>query len=212
VTTKVANPQSITIGSTYTATVRVTNNGGATATNMTVTELVSLGTSIVSAMPSQGSCTASPRACNLGTLAPGASATITVVVRGQVVGARVNTVEVDAAEADPDVTNNVASALVHVVGPTVCGRLRLNRTTAVLGQRFTLAAQARTIRRTPIWGLDVLLRGSGVTRVTTTNRFGNASFRVTPRRPGLLRAAVPRSTRCQANVGVLGKSTPGLSG
>ena len=151
--TKVANPQTITIGSTYTVTARVTNNGGATATNVTVTELISLGTALLSAMPSQGSCSAATRSCNLGTLAPGASAS--QASSAAVIGARVNAIEVHAAESDPDLTDNVASALVHVVGPTVCGRLKLNRKTVALGQRFTLSAQTRTVRRTPVWGLNV---------------------------------------------------------
>ena len=211
--TKVATPLSITIGSTYTATVRVTNNGGVPATNVTVTELVSQGTAIVSATPSQGTCTVLTRSCALGTLAPGASATIAVVIRGQVVGPRVNVVEVDAAEADPDRTDNVASALVHVVGPTQCGQLQLSRRTATPGRRVTLAARARTARRTPVWGLSVQLRGSGVARAVTTNVDGVATFRFTPLLPGVVVAMVPGSARCQSGVGVLGAaSSPGISG
>jgi uncharacterized repeat protein (TIGR01451 family) len=210
--TKVANPLTITIGSTYTVTIRVTNNGGATATNVTATELISLGTALLAVSPSQGSCSAATRSCNLGTLPPGTSATITGVVRGRVIGARVNSVEVDAAETDPDLTDNVASALVHVVGPTVSGRLKLNRRTAVLGQRFTLSAQTRTVRRTPVWGLNVRVRGAGVSGANTTNRYGNAAFSVTPRRPGLLVVTVPPNNRCSGAIGVLGKSTPGVFG
>ena len=114
--TKVASPLSITIGGTHTATVRVTNNGNGAATNVTVRDLVAQGTTIVSASPSQGTCARATRSCALESLAPGASATIMLVIRGQVVGARVNVVEVAAAETDADRTDNVASALVHVVG------------------------------------------------------------------------------------------------
>ena len=192
--TKVASPLSITIGSTYTATVRVTNNGGVPATNVTVTELVSQGTAIVSATPSQGTCIALTRSCALGTLAPGASATIAVVIRGQVVGSRVNVVEVDAAEADPDRTDNVASALVHVVGPTQCGQLQLSRRTATPGRRVTLAARARTVRGTPVWGLPMHLRGPGVARAVTTNVDGVATFSFTPLLPGVIVARVPEAT------------------
>ena len=199
--TKVANPSTITIGSTYRVAVHVTNQGDTTATDVTVTELISLGTRLFLVNPSQGSCSAATRSCNLGVLVPGASATITAVVRGRVVGARVNSVEVDAAETDPDLTDNVASALVHVVGPTICGQLRLNRTSGVVGRRFTLSATARTLRGTRIWGLHVQLQGPGVRRITgTTNTDGIVSFRLTPRAPGLLRVNVPRSNRCLANV------------
>ena len=210
--TKVASPLSITIGSTYTATVRVTNNGVVPATNVTVTELVSQGTAIVSATPSQGTCIALTRSCALGTLAPGASATIAVVIRGQVVGSRVNVVEVDAAEADPDRTDNVASALVHVVGPTQCGQLQLSRRTATPGRRVTLAARARTVRGTPVWGLPMQLRGPGVARAVTTNVDGVATFKFTPLLPGVIVARVPGSNRCQSGFGVLSASSPGISG
>jgi uncharacterized repeat protein (TIGR01451 family) len=210
--TKVANPSTITIGGTYTLTVRVTNNGAATATNVIVRELISLGTSLLSVRPSQGSCSAATRTCNLGTLAPGASATITGVVRGRVIGARVNAVEVDGAEPDPNLTNNVASALVHVVGPTVCARLRLNRRSVMVGRPLTLSTTARAVRGTPIWGLSVVLRGPGVARSTTTNRFGNAAFRLIPRRRGMLVMSVGRSRRCAVSVGVRGAVSPDVSG
>lgn len=209
---KVPNRLTITIGGTYTGTVRVTNNGMATATNVTVSELISLGTSLLSARPSQGSCSAATRTCNLGTLAPGASATITGVVRGRVIGGRVNAVEVNADQPDPDRTNNVASALVHVVGPTVCARLRLNRRAALLGRRLALVATARAVRGTPVWGLSVRLRGPGVARSATTNRFGTARFRLTPRRAGMLVVSVPRYKRCEDNVGVRGAVSPEVSG
>lgn len=210
--TKVASPESITIGSTYTATIRVTNNGGAGATNVVVRELVAQGTSLVSARASQGTCSLPTRSCALGTLAAGASAAIAVVIRGQVVGARVNTVEVNAAEADPDTTDNVASALVHVVGPTVCARLTLSHRTATPGTRFTLAARARSVRLAPIWGLNVMLRGAGVARTTTTGVDGIALFKVNAARPGIIVVAVPGSNRCQAGIGVLGAVFPGVSG
>jgi uncharacterized repeat protein (TIGR01451 family) len=209
---KVPNRLTITIGGTYTVAVRVTNNGPATATNVTESELVSLGTRLLSVTTSQGSCSAATRTCNLGTLAPGASATITGVVRGRVIGARVNAVEVNADQADPDRPNNVASALVHVVGPTVCARLRLNQRSAMLGRRLTLAATARAVRGTPVWGLRVRLHGPGVARSTTTNRFGTAAFRLVPRRGGLLVVSVPRSRRCEESVGVRGAVSPEVSG
>jgi hypothetical protein len=58
----------------------------------------------------------------------------------------------------------------------------------------------------------VQLRGAGVSGVKTTNRYGTAAFSVTPRRPGLLVVTVARSNRCSGAIGVLGKSTPGVSG
>jgi uncharacterized repeat protein (TIGR01451 family) len=210
--TKVADPLSIPVGATYTATSRVTNNGGAPATGVTVRDLVAQGTTLVSARPSQGACTVATRSCALGTLAPGASATISAVIRGNVIGARVNVVEVAAAEADPDTTDNVASALVHVVGASQCARLRLSKRTTVPGRTITLSATARSPHSAPVWGLNVIARGAGVTKTVRTNVDGVASFRITPTRPGIMLVAVPGHNSCQTGFGVLGAVATSVSG
>jgi uncharacterized repeat protein (TIGR01451 family) len=210
--TKVASPLSITIGATYTAIVRVTNNGGGTATNVTVRDLVAQGTALVSASPSQGACTIATRSCALGSLAPGASATISLVIRGQVVGPRVNVVDVTSTEVDADRTDNVASALVHVVGATQCARLRVSKRTTIPGRRVTLSATARSARLAPVWGVPVRLRGAGVAKTATTNVDGVAAFTVTPTRPGLMLLDVEGHSGCQSGIGVLGAVSPGVSG
>jgi uncharacterized repeat protein (TIGR01451 family) len=66
-------------GSTITYTITVTNNGPDAATNVVVADDLPAGLQFVSATPSQGTCNAAdPVSCSIGTLANGASATVTL--------------------------------------------------------------------------------------------------------------------------------------
>src|SRR5262249_61252141 len=69
---------------------------------------------VLSITPSQGTCAA--RTCDLGRLAPGASATITGVTRATHVGVIVNTVRVGSEEQGSNYLNNTASASARVTG------------------------------------------------------------------------------------------------
>ncbi|MGH3657664.1 MAG: hypothetical protein ACRDUA_13495, partial [Micromonosporaceae bacterium] len=79
---KTDSPDPATAGTDLTYTITATNNGPSTSGgDVTVTDAVPAGTTFVSATPSQGSCSGTTTVtCNLGGLANGASATITVVV------------------------------------------------------------------------------------------------------------------------------------
>src|SRR5262249_3303066 len=66
---------------------------------------------------SQGVCgTTNPLTCNLGTLANGASATLTIPVTTTAAGEISNIAKVTAQASDPDPTNNLALAFVNVSG------------------------------------------------------------------------------------------------
>ncbi|WP_298213902.1 IPTL-CTERM sorting domain-containing protein [Acidovorax sp.] len=125
VVSKTATPSSVVAGQNLTYVITVKNEvGGDTATNVVVSDtlnnLVSTG-GFQSAMASpSGSCTPSTvlnvtsvdLSCNLGSLAPGAQATVTVVVRpnAAVTGPRTNTATVRSTDVgDPDQTNNSGS-------------------------------------------------------------------------------------------------------
>ena len=106
-TTATANTS---VGSTFSYTITVLNNGPATATGVTVNDTLPAGLEFVSATPSQGTCNAaSPLACNLGTIVPANSATITLQVRAIAAGTVVNTATVTAAE-DTATGNNTDDA------------------------------------------------------------------------------------------------------
>ena len=72
-------------------------------------------TTLISVTSSQGTC--SRTSCDLGRLAPGASATITAVTRATQIGEILNVVRVGSEEQESNYLNNTASNLVRVVGP-----------------------------------------------------------------------------------------------
>jgi hypothetical protein len=77
-----------------------------------VTDPLPAGVAFVSAASDQGSYTfnGSSAVCSLGTLAPGASATIRIVVQPTAPGPVTNTARVSGAVFDPVVSNDVATA------------------------------------------------------------------------------------------------------
>jgi uncharacterized repeat protein (TIGR01451 family) len=122
---KEAAPDPVTAGNDLTYTITATNNGPSDAQDVTVTDELPPGTSFVGVTPSQGSCSGTTTVtCDLGTLADGGSATITLVVNVDVATpggtiitntAVVSSPEVSAATADPSEENNTASASVEVL-------------------------------------------------------------------------------------------------
>lgn len=96
---------------TYTLTVR--NEGPSAATSVVATDTLPAGATPGNPSAGQGSCTTSGQIirCDLGSLAAGASTTITipVVIDDSAMGTLINSVTVTAAEDDPNGANNVAS-------------------------------------------------------------------------------------------------------
>jgi uncharacterized repeat protein (TIGR01451 family) len=91
-------------------TLAVSNGGPATATNVVVTDPLPAGVTFVSASSSQGSCSGTTTVvCSLGTLAPGAGATIHLAVRAASPRLIVNTATVGGDEPDPDPTNDTST-------------------------------------------------------------------------------------------------------
>ncbi|MCC7333491.1 MAG: DUF11 domain-containing protein [Pirellulaceae bacterium] len=111
--TKTDSVDPATAGSPLTYTITVTNSGPSTATNVNVTDNLPTGVSFTSGSASQGTVSnaAGVVTGNLGTLAPGASATMTIIVgvNAATRGTITNTVSVVGAETEPITNNNSAS-------------------------------------------------------------------------------------------------------
>src|SRR6185295_10782665 len=76
-----ATPGPVASGGTITYTATITNSGPASAANVVLTQTLPVGATVKSAIPSQGTCGATANVtCQLGTLAAGASATVTVMI------------------------------------------------------------------------------------------------------------------------------------
>lgn len=114
---KVGSPDPVTIGNVLTYTLTATNNGPDEASSVTVSDTLPDNVSFQSAVATQGSCSESSGtvSCNLGNLANGATATVTLQVVVDSVpasdppcaaGSLSNTAQVSAAQVDDDTSNN----------------------------------------------------------------------------------------------------------
>ncbi len=109
-------------GTDITYTITVTNNGPDAATGVTMDDTLPSEVSFVSADSDVGSCaeTSGTVSCDIGSLAPGAVATVTLVVTAPVVGTTTdvtNSATVTGDQADSDTANNTAAQTTTVSGP-----------------------------------------------------------------------------------------------
>lgn len=93
-------------GQTLTYTLTVTNEGPGLAAAVTVTDTLPASVTLLSADPSQGSCSGSALvSCSLGSIASGTSVTVSIRVRPTTPGIITNTATVSAI-TDTDLANN----------------------------------------------------------------------------------------------------------
>jgi uncharacterized repeat protein (TIGR01451 family) len=102
----------VAVGVNLTYTLTVTNHGPSAATEVTLTDTLPGTVTLVSA-PAACSGTTT-LTCDLGTLADGASATVTITVQPTAAGTLTNTASVEANEHDPEMANNTAIATTTV--------------------------------------------------------------------------------------------------
>lgn len=114
--TKTDAPDPVAPRGSLTYGLLATNNGTSPAPAAGVLDTLPVGTTFVSASTSAGACTqaAGKVDCDFGTLAPGASATVTIVVTPKRTGTIINTAVVGSVVADPDTSNNTATASTTV--------------------------------------------------------------------------------------------------
>lgn len=108
---KTATPDPVQVSSTLTYTLTVTNNGPAIATGVTIQDTLPAGITLQTTMPGAPVCTVAGTTvrCALGSVASGASATVTL--SGMVTAAHglTNTASVGAQEPDPNPGDNTAT-------------------------------------------------------------------------------------------------------
>jgi uncharacterized repeat protein (TIGR01451 family) len=121
---KTATPNPVISGSNLTYTITITNRGPDSAESVTVTDILPEATVFTSCSATGGGVcngTENSRAVTFASLAPGASATITLVVNvkcsvadGAIVG---NTATIGSATFDPEQSNNAATIATTVSNP-----------------------------------------------------------------------------------------------
>ncbi len=143
-----ASAPSVAVNTTFTYNISVVNIGPSTATNVTVSDALPAGVSLVGVSSSQGGCTALP--CNLGSLAglSATTATITIQVTALSAGNWSNAASVSAPEPDFDTTNNASTAVVAI-------------TSAMADLAVTVAAPATPLYEGSAFGITITVRNNG---------------------------------------------------
>ncbi|HKN56121.1 MAG TPA: sortase [Amycolatopsis sp.] len=117
VVTKVASSGTVVTGSNVTFTVTAHNGGPSVATGVQVTDVLPAGLTLVSATPATGTYTSGTGVWDIGSLASGASTTLTVVATVTTTGPVTNTARKTAEnELDPNPGNDVSSAAITGTG------------------------------------------------------------------------------------------------
>jgi uncharacterized repeat protein (TIGR01451 family) len=114
--TKADSSDPVVAGDTLTYTLTITNNGPSEATGVTLADILPNSVTFGSATPSQGSCSKldGTVTCSLGTLANGASLTVTIVVTPTQVGLITNAANVMGNEGDPDTADNLTTEYTNI--------------------------------------------------------------------------------------------------
>jgi uncharacterized repeat protein (TIGR01451 family) len=181
--TKTDSPDPVATGGALTYTIKVANAGPDAATGVAVTDDLPNGVKFVSAIPTQGNCTAGANkrkvTCALGTIGvtvgpnytpsgpvyiPGVASITIQVVAPSKAGTITNSASVVGAQKDPRTKNNSATATTRVVKAKVPPK---PRAATCHGQRVTLLGTvgADFLRGTP--GRDVVSARGGNDRIVT---------------------------------------------
>jgi uncharacterized repeat protein (TIGR01451 family) len=119
--TKLDSPDPAGQGGNLTYSITVTNAGPNAAANVQVVDSLPAGVNFISAIASAGSCSQAMGVvtCNLGTLAAGATASVTLLVSpSQCSGTFMNVATVSSSTADSNPGNNSAAASTTVIDMT----------------------------------------------------------------------------------------------
>jgi uncharacterized repeat protein (TIGR01451 family) len=185
--TAFANPDPVVLGSNVTYTITVTNRGPNIASGVALTDLLPSGSTFVSATTTRGTITnqSANVACNMGTMAPGDSGIVTVVVRApNAAGTLLSIVNVSSTQADPNGGNNsvtlrttVAPPFVRIVaaGATMTSESLIPRNGIIdIGETVTLQLRLQNTGNSTASALTAtMLPTGGVTSPSGVQNYGS---------------------------------------
>jgi large repetitive protein len=142
--TKVVNNSTPQVASNVTFTIAAINNGPLNSTGVTVNDLLPTGLTYVSHTVSAGTYTPGTGVWSIGSLASGASRTMTITatVTSAAIPSRTNTAVVSASEPDSNPNNNTASASVNPLYANLAVVKTVDNAVQTVGQNvvFTILA------------------------------------------------------------------------
>ena len=203
---KTASVSSTTVGDQFSYTLTVHNGGPQDSTGTAVSDPLPSQVTLVSASASQGSCSGTTTvACSLGTVANGASATVTVTVKAATAGTATNKASVSSGVTDPNTANNSASVSVTIKAKPKPKKLKLSVSPGrvVAGTQKCFAFKATSSGK-GVGGVTVKFAG----KKAHTSSKGKARVCVTLKHKGTDRASASKKGYSTAHVSVRVKPKP----
>jgi uncharacterized repeat protein (TIGR01451 family) len=216
--TKSGSPATQDLGAgNITWTMTVTNNGPSTDTGVKVSDPMPAGNTYVSSSTTQGTCTGGAiLTCDIGTMAAGATVTITLVTTPSTPGIQTNTATVSGDRPETSLANNVANASVEITKPFVPPCVLINSIRPgqlIVGRKTTLTIHLSR-KGLSVKGIRVRIKGAGINAKTAgANSKGVIKHTLKMKRKGILRFTPIASPSCGAvRIGVRAPFTPPVTG
>jgi uncharacterized repeat protein (TIGR01451 family) len=216
---KAVTPASSTLGDRVTWTLTVTNNGPDGATGVTVADPIPAGMRYISSTTTQGTCSITAMlSCQLGSMASGATVTITILTASTATGQIINTATVVGNEPETNTANNTATAQAQVKGAfvppaPVCTAVGVAPKQLLVGHKSTLRLRV-TQKGKGVKGIRVQIHGATLGIVTApSNGKGLVTRSVRPMKAGIVVFRPVAKKGCRVTrIGVIGVFTPPVTG
>ena len=185
---KTDSPNPVNVGGTLTYTLTARNNGPSTATQVVITDSLPATVTYLSSSSTQGTCSRSGQVvtCAIGTMAAGATVTVTIRVRPLQPGTILNATAIVGAEAETNTANNRDEEPTQVrpvrrAAVVMC--LTVSTKTLRVGKQSTIrAVVTRPGKRVP--GVRVVANGAGIRKSGVSDKQGVVRISVKPARVG----------------------------
>lgn len=143
----IAAASTATQGSPYSYTIKVSNVGALPASGVTLNDVLPANVTLVSALPSQGSCSVGlPLVCSLGDLASDAVATVELTVIPTAAGSLTNSASIGTNEVDANTLNNTATHLATVNAVVITADLSVTISGSTTAKPRTNIAYTMTVK------------------------------------------------------------------